>query len=134
VGLNLSWNIWEWGQKWYRVPEAKARERQAELAEIQVSEAIRLELHRALIELEVSEQQLEATDVAVEHAAENLRIVQLRFDAAAASATEVLDAVARRTRAEAEQANAYYAHLKAIASYRYGLGELLASHRMEEPR
>ena len=133
VGLNLTWNVWEWGQKYYRLPEARAREQQAALAQTQVSEGIRLELHRALIELEVSEQQLEATDVAVEHAEENLRIVQLRFEAAAASATEVLDAVARRTRAEAEQANAYYAHLQALAAYQHGLGDLLESRRTERP-
>jgi outer membrane protein len=134
VGLNLQWNIWEWGAKYYQVPEAKAQERQAQLAQVQVHEGIRLELHRALIELEVSEQQLEATEVAVEQAAENLRIVQLRFDAAAASATEVLDSVARRARAEAEQANAYYAHLQAIATYRHGLGELAENHQTEERR
>jgi outer membrane protein len=132
VGLNLAWNIWEWGAKYYRLPEARAQERQAQLAQVHVHEGIRLELHRALIELEVSEQQLEATEVAVEQAAENLRIVQLRFDAAAASATEVLDSVARRARAEAEQANAYYAHLQAIATYRHGLGELAENQRTQE--
>ena len=63
---------------------------------------------------------------------ENLRIVELRFDAAAASATEVLDAVARRTRAEAERANAYYGYLQAIAAYEHGLGEIL-DHLREAP-
>lgn len=123
VGLTLRWTAWDWGATPYGIPQAKAQERQAKLALEKAKQGVRLEVVSAQTQVETARQRREQARVAVEAAAENLRLVAARFDASAATSTEVLDAVARKARAEASETTAYYDILKARAALRKASGQ-----------
>ena len=69
---------------------------------------------------------------AIDAASENLRLVTARFNASAATATQVLDAVSRKASTEANEATAYYEVLKAQAALRKALGQPISQSR-EKP-
>ena len=91
-GLMLSWNIWEWGASYYDMRSSEAVEAKAEAAIDAGEDMIRLEVRSKWVELEESRNNLQVANKQVEQSEENLRIVQLRFDATEATTTELLEA------------------------------------------
>ena len=91
-GLMLSWNIWEWGASYYDMRASQAVEAKAEAAIDAGEDMIRLEVRSKWLELEESRKNMQVADKQVEQSKENLRIVQLRFDANEATTTELLEA------------------------------------------
>jgi len=102
-GLVLSWNIWEWGASYYDMRSSQALEAKTEAAIAAGEDMIRLEVRSKWLELQASEKSLVVTGMQVEQAQENLRIVQLRYDAAEATTTELLDAQTMLLKAQNEQ-------------------------------
>jgi outer membrane protein TolC len=123
VGLSASWTFWEWGATAYGIPEAKARERQAKLGKELLREGLRLEIRKARIAIDVAKKQVQAARVAIEQAEENLRIVERRFEANAVTTTDVLDAMALKSRARIGEVTAFYEYLEAVAKFRRATGE-----------
>ncbi|WP_428267911.1 TolC family protein [Haliangium sp.] len=124
VGLQLEWNVWEWGSTYYQSEQARARVAQAEAGQAHLREAVQLQVRRAYVELRSAEEQLRATRDAVAQAEENLRIQQSRFEANAATTTEVLDAEALLARARVNVTTSFYAYLRAMTALKRALGEM----------
>ena len=122
VGLTLNWTAWDWGATAYQIPRARAQERQARLAVDKAERGVALEVIAARTQLRSARQRYAQAKVAVTAAEENLRLVRARFDAAAATSTQVLDAVTRKAVAESTQATTYYDILKASAAHRKAMG------------
>lgn len=123
VGLTLNWSAWTWGSKYYQIPQARARERQARSAVAKMEQGVSLEIAVAQTGLETASQRLIEARTAIGAATENLRLVTVRFNASAATATQVLDAVRRKAGTEATEATSYYDVLKAQAALRKALGQ-----------
>jgi outer membrane protein len=122
VGLQASWNVWEWGATYYQVEEAEARQREASAARDEIRDAVLLEVRQARIALRTATEQHAVAVQAVKHAVENVRIVQRRFEEHDATGTEVLDAQARQVHAEVLETHSYYDAFRAAVALRRALG------------
>ncbi|SMC20270.1 Outer membrane protein TolC [Desulfacinum hydrothermale DSM 13146] len=122
VGVRLEWPFFEWGrtQAAVRQQRAKARSLQERLADIE--ESVRLEVKAALSDLEVAQANVETAKTALEQARENLRITRLQYRQQVTTATEVLDARAYLTQAEANYYGAHYGWHLARAELDRALG------------
>lgn len=99
------------GQKWF---EMKAAEKDLEMARAGLDmarELIGLDVRKALIDLRSARSQIMSYKKAVESAEENLRVVEKKYEAAAATSVEVLSAQSSLNLARANLAvsvNQYY--------------------------
>lgn len=123
VGAQLSWNLWEWGATYYGIEEAQAQAAQARAMKRQQEEGIKLEVRQAYVQLQSAREQLEVARQSVEQAEENLRVVQHRFEANAATSTEVLDAQALLAQARVRKTTAHYDYLSAKAALERAVGK-----------
>jgi outer membrane protein TolC len=85
-------DLWNWGATSSRVQQAEAALKQARLQETQLSANVSLEVHRAVLYLRRSGQKLSVAKLAVEQAAENLRVIADKYKTGLATSTELLDA------------------------------------------
>lgn len=113
VGLTGSWEIWDWGANYAGIHEAEARREQAKLARVKLTDDIRLEARKAFVDLESAREALTVAKSAVDQAEENYRIVTKRFENAAGTSFDVVDAEALLTTARAQVENAFYGYLVA---------------------
>lgn len=111
IGAVLQWDLWGMGQKWF---EMKAAEKDLEMARAGLDmarELIGLDVRKALIDLRSARSQIMSYKKAVESAEENLRVVEKKYEAAAATSVEVLSAQSSLNLARANLAvsvNQYY--------------------------
>ena len=122
VGVQLSWNVWDWGAGYYAVDAARARALQAEAAETQAREGLRLAAMQAETEVDVAVAQLEVVRAAVTQAEQNLEIVQQRFAQQLGTSTDVLDAQSLLYATRLFEVNAGYGVLRAQVRWRRALG------------
>jgi len=109
AGVELKWNIWEWGSSYYAIDAARARARQAEAGEARARQGLQLETMQAEIELDTATAQLQVARTSVAQAEQNLQIVEHRFEQQAATSTDVLDAQVLLHATRARTASAEYA-------------------------
>jgi outer membrane protein TolC len=76
----------------------------------------------AYLELGSAKKRVEVTEKAVSQAEENLRLQRLRYQEGVATATDVLDAVTLRSRAEANYWSGIYGVKRAEARLEYAMG------------
>ncbi len=116
VGGVLSWDVWEWGSSYFGIDEASVRARQAEHAQGKVENLLQLEAHSALVTLTAATEALAVAERAVTQAEENFRLENKRYEAAASTTFDVLDAETLLTTARAQQQTARYDYLIARAA------------------
>jgi outer membrane protein TolC len=124
VGLVGSWDIWDWGATLSAAHEAEARREQAKLARIRIDEQIRLEARQAAVDAQAAREALEVARTAVAQADENYRIVSRRFEQAAGTAFDVVDAEALLTQSRAQVETATYGSLVARLGLQRATGEM----------
>ena len=83
-----------------------------------------LELNTARQELQVAEQRISVTKVAISQAQENLRINQNRYQERVGTASDVLDAQTLLSQTETDNLQAVYEYQRAIARVKRAVGEL----------
>ncbi len=113
VGAAASWDVWDWGTTSSNVRGAETRREQAKLARAMAGAAIRIEVSKAFTELESAKEALLVARTARDQAEENYRIVAKRFEQAAATSFDVVDAESLLTTARAQVENAFYGYLSA---------------------
>ncbi len=123
VGLNLSWDVWDWGATYQRGREAGAQRSLAIVGRRKTEQLIRLEARAAFVEYGTAAESIGVADKAVEQAEENLRVASARFAAQAGTSFDVLDAEALLTQTRAQQKSALYSYLIAGANVRRAMGE-----------
>jgi outer membrane protein TolC len=122
VGLFASWDVWEWGTTLNGIAEAEARLRQARLARKKAEDEVRLEARRAFVNATTAREALGVARAAVSEGEENYRIVVKRFENAAATSFDVVDAEALLTQARGQVETALYDLLIAQAALEKATG------------
>ena len=121
-GVQLSWSIFDGGNKVARYKEAKAL-LDASKANVRDTElTIWQQVEQAYVNLISAEEQIGAAQKAVESAQENFRLSQGRFDAGVGTIIELTDAQLALTQAQSTQAQALTDYRLAIAQLERNLG------------
>jgi len=125
VGLNASWDVWDWGTTIGAIAEAEAKLQQARIARKKLEDGVRLEARQAFVNAATARDALSVARASVSQAEENFRIVTKRFENSAATAFDVVDAEALLTQARGQIEQALYDYLIARAALEKATGELL---------
>jgi outer membrane protein len=126
VGVRLSWNAWDWGATHQAVVEAEHTKARAELAAGVAAEQVRVEVRKRWLEAKSLFESLDAAAQQQQTADEAYRLQKVRFDNAASTATEVLDAETEAARARAGYASARYDYYLAVFALSRAVGNLPA--------
>ena len=131
IGGMLSWDIFEWGNKYYQVKAAESKIRQVEMGLRKVRDLLALEVKKNYLDLHKAKESLNVAVVAIRQAEENLRIENARYSVNANTSTDVLDAQNALRRALNQKATAYYNYLIALESLKRSIGVNPLSSRPE---
>lgn len=113
--LNFTWSFWDWGKK---CDEAKIKKIQLE--EIVNTEKLTrdntmLKIKEAYTQMESAGRNIDASNIAIDSAKENLRIVNLQYAQQLAASYEVVNAMTKLVNAQYNYYNALYLHNIAAA-------------------
>jgi outer membrane protein len=109
TGARATWTFFEWGKTRYAASERRVRVRQAEQTLEKVKDEVRLEVKTAYLTLQSADKAVKVAEKSIESAEENFRISGERYKEQVATATEVLDAQTRLTRARVNYTTALVA-------------------------
>ena len=112
IGLNYSLSaLWKTDAK---VQQAKAREKELEASQNQLSDAIKLQVGKAYLNYISSIKKIDVYSVAIDQAEENYKIVKNKFDNSLATTTDLLEAEVAQL-----QARLNYSFAKSDAAVAY---------------
>jgi outer membrane protein len=92
LGVNLSFDIWNWNTTKHQVDQGEAVLAQSREATEQLKDAITLEVNQANLVLLQSKEKIKVAEKGVEQADENYRITKNKFRSGTATNTDLLDA------------------------------------------
>jgi outer membrane protein TolC len=121
--LSLNFPIFSGFSDWGRIKQAKAGLEQVKILNSQVKERIKLEVKKAIFDMEESEERIEAQTENVKLARENLRIAKERYRQGLMSEIELRDAELSLTQAETDYFQALYDYNVASAFLDKAIGE-----------
>ena len=101
-GLFASWDVWDWGTTTSGISSANAKLEQARIARKKLDDQVRLEARQAFVNAETAREALGVARTAVSQAEENFRIVTKKFENAAATSFDVVDAESLLTQARGQ--------------------------------
>jgi outer membrane protein len=129
VGVFASWDVWDWGTTTSGISSANARLDEARIARKKLEDQVRLEARQAFVNAETAREALGVARTAVSQAEENFRIVTKKFEAAAATSFDVVDAEALLTQARGQVETGLYDLLIARAALARATGTALPGER-----
>jgi outer membrane protein TolC len=129
VGVFASWDVWDWGTTTSGISSANAKLDQARIARKKLEDQVRLEARQAFVNAETAREALGVARTAVSQAEENFRIVTKKFEAAAATSFDVVDAEALVTQARGQVETGLYDLLIARAALARATGTALPGER-----
>jgi outer membrane protein len=103
VGVSFDWTFWEWGSRYHKLDELRARVREVEARLEQLKEGLVLEVEAAWIAWSSAVEQAGLAAGAEGLAGETLTLTRARFDAGAATTFELEDVEQSVTRARIER-------------------------------
>lgn len=122
VGVNLSWPLWNGGQRELAIARAATSRDVARAVREDLERAARRDVTQSFTAHQVALRTLAINTTAVEVATEVLRVQQARYQAGASTVLELLDAQSQLVQAQAELAQARYTARLARASLEAILG------------
>ena len=122
VGVFASWDVWDWGTTTSGIKSANVRLEQARIARKKIDDQVRLEAREAFVNAETAREALGVARTAVSQAEENFRIVTKKFENAAATSFDVVDAESLLTQARGQVETALYDYLIAKAALERATG------------
>jgi outer membrane protein len=123
AGVNLSWTVWDWGLVRDQVAQAESQASQLAGQKEKVALGVTLDVRSRYLTLLGAQASLDVAKKSIESAKENLRITETRFEAKAATTTDLLDAQVLLTRAAVSEISARYDYYIALAGLRKAMGE-----------
>jgi outer membrane protein TolC len=132
VGAVASWDVWDWGTTTNGIGEANARVKEVQAARKKVDEQVRLDARQAFVDVEATADGMDVAKAAIAAAEENFRLVTKRYEAAAATAFDVIDAESLLTQARGQMATSLYDYLIACAALERATG--IAPHAARASR
>jgi len=124
VSTMLTWDIWEWGKKKYRLGAYKARARQVHERKKRVADIVAFEVKKAWLYLVEAEKNITVAKSAVNYAQENFRLQKERYNEQMATTTDVLDAQTLLTQARTNHYNALSDYHVAKARLERAMGRI----------
>jgi outer membrane protein TolC len=124
VGVTLSWNVWNWGSTHDAVVDAEHAQARAAIAAHAAAEQIKLDVRRRWLDAKTTFDSLDAARTQQQTAEEAYRLQKVRFDNAAATTTDVLDAENEVARARLGFAVARYGYYRALVALARSVGDV----------
>jgi OMF family outer membrane factor len=124
VGLRLSWNVWDWGATHQSVVEAEHAKASASITASALADQVRLDVRRRWLDAKAAYDSLAVAQTQQQTAEEAYRLQKVRFDAAASTTTDVLDAETDAARARLGFAVARYDYYLALFALARAVGDL----------
>jgi outer membrane protein len=124
AGLTVSWNVWDWGATHQAVVEAEHNAKQASLSVSTLGDRVKLEVRRDWLTAKASFDNLATAQTQVESAEEAFRLQKVRFEAGAATTTDVLDASTDVARARLAAGAARYEYYLALVTLARAMGDV----------
>jgi outer membrane protein TolC len=121
----IEWRFWAWGQGKDEVAAARHQVRKAQEGKAATFNNISLQVRQAYLDIKEAEINISVTEKAIEHAEEDFRINQSRYQAQLATSTNVLDAQTRLTVARINYYNALYNYRIALMKLAWATGTLV---------
>lgn len=92
VGISLSWDIWDWGNRQAQSQEAEQTLIQTRTSYDQVKDAVELEVNQNYMALIYDGEKLQVSRESIEQAEENYRSIQDKYNVQLATSTDLIDA------------------------------------------
>jgi outer membrane protein len=124
VGLQLSWNVWNWGATHAAVVDAEHAQARAQIGVRATADHVKLDVRKRFIAAQTAFDSLAAAAAQQRAAEEAYRLQQVRFDAAAATTTDVLDAENEVARARLGSTVARYDYYHALVALARAIGDV----------
>lgn len=101
LGLQLKWQLWDWGTRWNKITETVAQRTKAEInTEIAIS-SLRTEIIKSYLDFKAATDALQTSLSSVKLAQEVYKLTQARFTNGQASSTDLITAERDQARARA---------------------------------
>jgi outer membrane protein TolC len=123
VGLQLTWEPWDWGRKRHELAEKRVKEEQAKVAVSATERSVLLEVRNASRQLESTRRQLTLTDATERAARERLKEIQEQLKREAVLSKDLFSAQSELASADSQQQQALAAFWKARADLKKAIGE-----------
>jgi len=124
IGLTASWNVWNWGATQDTYNSAKADNERAITAAAGLLDQVKLDVRNRWLDAKTAYDSLAVAQTQQQTAEEALRLQKVRFDNAAATTTDVLDAQTDAARARLSFATARYDYYRALVGLARSVGDL----------
>ena len=92
LGVNVHFNIFNGRANQARLAESRFQQRREDALREQMTQAVRLQVQKAFLELETARQRVEVSQHSTRHAEESLRIIRNRYEAGLTTVTDLLRA------------------------------------------
>lgn len=122
VGMTFDWTFWEWGSRYHRMDELRARVREVRERTQQLTEGLQLEVEAAWIGWAAAIEQAELAAAAVEVATTNYELARTRFEARTVTSFELNEAESALTKARMDMVIARTASFVARAQLVRAMG------------
>jgi outer membrane protein len=127
IGVRASWNVWDWGATHQSVLEAERTQARATIAERALVDQVRLDVRKKWLDAKTAFDSLAVATTQQETAEEAYRLQKVKFDAGAATTTDVLDAETDAARARLVFAVARYDYYLAMVALARSVGDMPGS-------
>ena len=124
LGVRLSWDVWDWGAIHQGVKEAEAHRSSAVATASALVDRIRLDVRQHWLAGKAGYDRIAVARTQQQTADEALRLQKVRFDAGAATTTDVLDAETDAARARLQFAIARYDYYLELVALARAVGDL----------
>ncbi len=122
-GVNFQWNLFNGFSTNQAVENASVAMRNAEIGLVQSERDIRVEIKKALLDVDAAKKQVDVTQKGLVSAKEDLRIQEERYNLGAGTLLDLLTASAGYVNAEAGRINAIYSLIVSKKNLEYVIGD-----------
>jgi outer membrane protein TolC len=124
LGVNVHFTIFNGRADQARLDESRFRQQREDALREQMTQAVRLQVQRAFLELQTARQRIEVSQHAARHAEESLRIIRNRYQAGLTTVTDLLRAEVAVTSAKARFLKALFDQHISAANLELQVGRL----------
>lgn len=130
VGATGTWNLFEWGQSYYRTQQASHLISKVKADEEELLQQVAYEVKSDLLKITEAAKRIKVAEYGLEQAQEAFRMAQARYEAQVGTNIDVLTAQASLTQAEAYLTSARADYLSSLSKLYISMGEASPSLRV----